>query len=800
MEQANQLKNLTKSNQSNIIKNLGELRNTTLTLAEKSALSLDPSVKNRANLLLAKNGIDTEKLDRKMAEVDLKQTESTPFIAHTDLEKFLSQNHEMILISAIEEAKNETEMRFARSCADKLHNEWSSTKMEYLQELGQREYWGDGSQMGRFSARGGRTPSTTKKAPGYPTPNFPNPPHQVQPSPYSLFETVNDKKKREFYGIITRLVEGLKNNQPVNLVEMFLNAITKINLEKPTQTQLLNSWQTLHRIIGRDPLQYPELFLKNPNQARDILLRGVRMYLEDQFTSLMYDEVKSSPDSSHIKKRDIVESFISIKCKREFLQSDNWMTIYYYFRIGQLDEAIRFAKEQNLPSEASILEDFKKHSSSSHFQQSIKTKYMELESQENTSPYKLLMFNIMGICDLSKNFGAIMPKWTCYDFIWQQVIQIGAVGENPKLKASVALRELQDRITKKLGPKTFNQTGKDPLTYFQILLLTLQFERAIDYLMNFEESYQFDAVNFAVTLYYSGLLNQPSLYDNEVDPAQRPNLNYARLLRSFVENLNDPLVGIKYYCTLREERARNECIRDLVIKAGQCTQMFGEVDVETGLRSQGILFAYLRAKEVEEIILITGDAFERMGCHEEALKLYDVAQDFERMLKLLNKQLSRVVTTMDGNSREMVQYAKKRFDRSGAWSDVSEQTSKTFHIMSNLAIFFDLYHYGRFADALRFNQEQLKLLPFRSADVPTYLKEFNSLDDAVRRNFATLLVDTMTCVLRIYEQVKASPHSADLQKLKDSAVAIVTFAGKNQGFYMPGDTHTKLTKMEMQIR
>jgi hypothetical protein len=40
-----------------------------------------------------------------------------------------------------------------------------------------------------------------------------------------------------------------------------------------------------------------------------------------------------------------------------------------------------------------------------------------------------------------------------------------------------SLKELQECIYEMYAPKKFNPHGKDPLLYFQVLLLTLQFER-----------------------------------------------------------------------------------------------------------------------------------------------------------------------------------------------------------------------------------------------------------------------------------------------------------------------------------
>jgi nuclear pore complex protein Nup93 len=57
---------------------------------------------------LARQGFDTEKLTQNLSSIDLKTTfEPLESISETDLESYLKHEHELIVLSAIEEAKKE---------------------------------------------------------------------------------------------------------------------------------------------------------------------------------------------------------------------------------------------------------------------------------------------------------------------------------------------------------------------------------------------------------------------------------------------------------------------------------------------------------------------------------------------------------------------------------------------------------------------------------------------------------------------------------------------------------------------
>ena len=88
---------------------------------------------------------------------------------------------------------------------------------------------------------------------------------------------------------------------------------------------------------------------------------------------------------------------------------------------------------------------------------------------------------------------------------------------------------------------------------------------------------------------------------------------------------------------------------------------------------------------------------------------------------------------------------------------------------------------------------------------------FLSLDDNIRRNFSSIILTTMMCLYKIYEEEKRrrlvnydsawnsreGPEQS-MSELHECAKNVVTYVGLNQ-FHMPGDTYAQLVKLEVQM-
>jgi nuclear pore complex protein Nup93 len=68
-------------------------------------------------ILLASRGVDPERLTKTLSSIDLKATfEPLEPIAETDLESYLKHEHELIILTAIEESKRDVRENFNVIC------------------------------------------------------------------------------------------------------------------------------------------------------------------------------------------------------------------------------------------------------------------------------------------------------------------------------------------------------------------------------------------------------------------------------------------------------------------------------------------------------------------------------------------------------------------------------------------------------------------------------------------------------------------------------------------------------------
>ncbi|KAJ1551819.1 hypothetical protein HK096_003390, partial [Nowakowskiella sp. JEL0078] len=177
--------------------------------------------------------------------------------------------------------------------------------------------------------------------------------------------------------------------------------------------------------------------------------------------------------------------------------------------------------------------------------------------------FKLALYKLIGRADLTKKALVAEIMSTTEDYWW---FQLALTCEEFAPNEPVADRynvSQMSHMLQRFGADHFSSRGKTPIVWFKTLLLAGEFERAVEYLWNFEQ-FQTDAVHFAIVLAYYGLLRVPeSPYVAEVgmtllsfrqQPRQQQqlpdisSLNFARMIhqysRSFVKT--DPTETLQY--------------------------------------------------------------------------------------------------------------------------------------------------------------------------------------------------------------------------------------------------------------
>ena len=131
----------------------------------------------------------------------------------------------------------------------------------------------------------------------------------------------------------------------------------------------------------------------------------------------------------------------------------------------------------------------------------VQSEYAQRQLMES-DPFRMTLLKLLGRCDVKRKSGHPLVIQTAEDYLWLQLWLISGGGKKDGSGEDVhamldgstyGLTELQKLIVQ-FGPKHFSS----PLTYFQALLLTRQYERAIAYLYVYE---RVDAIHYAIAMH-----------------------------------------------------------------------------------------------------------------------------------------------------------------------------------------------------------------------------------------------------------------------------------------------------------
>jgi nuclear pore complex protein Nup93 len=218
-----------------------------------------------------------------------------------------------------------------------------------------------------------------------------------------------------------------------------------------------------------------------------------------------------------------------------------WARIYYLLRSGHAKEALAFATENEAALqklEKSFVPYFKAwlDSPDRRLPKLLRDRFLSEYNQriryltDTSDPYKHALYKLIGRVEINRRNVPGVTQ-TTEDWLWFQlslVRETEGQGEAPHEK--YGLRDLA-AVLLKFGEAHFDPKGTRPLLYFQVLLLSGQFERvgllcfravcfltvadfststqAIAFLLQHSQ-YQADAVHFAIALAYYGLLRVPA--------------------------------------------------------------------------------------------------------------------------------------------------------------------------------------------------------------------------------------------------------------------------------------------------
>ncbi|XP_041077969.1 nuclear pore complex protein Nup93 isoform X2 [Polyodon spathula] len=373
--------------------------------------------------------------------------------------------------------------------------------------------------------------------------------------------------------------------------------------------------------------------------------------------------------------------------------------------------------------------------------------------RNNTDPYKRAVYCLIGKCDITDNHGEVADKTE--DYLWLKLNQVCFEEDSTNSP--------QDRLT----------------------LPQLQKQLLEDYVSQ-----------------------------EHGDPPMIRRLNFIRLLMLYTRKFEstDPREALQYFYFLRNEKDSQgenmfmRCVSELVIESREFDMLLGRLEKD-GSRKPGVIDKF--AGDTRAIIGKVATEAEHKGLFEEAVKLYELAKNPDKVMGLMNKLLSPVVSQASApqSNRErlknMALAIAERYRSQGISAEKS--VDSTFYLLLDLITFFDEYHAAH-VDRAYDVMERLKLVPLSQDSVEERVAAFINFSDEVRHNLSEVLLATMNILFTQYKRLKGTTPASPARpqraledrdsQLRTQARALITFAGMIP-YRMAGDTNARLVQMEV---
>ncbi|XP_015224134.1 nuclear pore complex protein Nup93 isoform X3 [Lepisosteus oculatus] len=563
-------------------------------------------------------------------------------------------------------------------------------------------------------------------------------------------------------------------------------------------------------------------------QAQQFLERSYKNYtMVTVFGNLYQAQLGGVPGTYQL-----VHSFLNIKLPGPLpgMQDGEveghpvWALIYYCLRCGDLSAAMQVVNraQHQLGEFKNWFQEYMNSPDrrlAPATENKLRLHYRRI-LRNSTDPYKRAVYCLIGKCDIADSHGEVADKTE--DYLWLKLSQVCFEedgGSSPQDR--LALPQLQKQLLEDYGESHF-AAGQQPFLYFQVLFLTAQFEAAIAFLFRVERL-RSHAVHVALVLHELRLLLKSSgqsaqlLSQEPGDPPMIRRLNFIRLLMLYTRKFEstDPREALQYFYFLRNEKDSQgenmfmRCVSELVIESREFDMLLGRLEKD-GSRKPGVIDKF--AGDTRAIISRVALEAENKGLFEEAVKLYELAKNPDKVMELMNRLLSPVISQVSApqsNKERLKNMALAIAERYRAQGTAGEKSlDSTFYLLLDLITFFDEYHAGHIDRAYDV-MERLKLVPLSQDSVEERVAAFRNFSDEVRHNLSEVLLATMNILFTQYKRLKGTAAATPVRPqrsledrdsvsthLRSQARALITFAGMIP-YRMAGDTNARLVQMEV---
>jgi nuclear pore complex protein Nup93 len=558
-----------------------------------------------------------------------------------------------------------------------------------------------------------------------------------------------------------------------------------------------------------------------------------------------------------------------------------WAHVYLLVRMGKLKDALeyiqKYSSELSQSKDSNFMAYFRawinapdgrlpkalRDSLFGEWNARIRDYVSNAKSTPKGDVFKYALYKLIGRCDL--NVKAIRNSeviQTTDDFLWIHTMLISE--DTYSTDATFEKYSLCDfsASMQKFGKAHFQKTD----VWFMVLMICGEFEKAVNELSN-EPFFAIDAVHFAVAMAYFGVMNVPE------NPKEIPISNtllscrkikqgnheyevyafhFARMVAHLVKEWvrSDPAEMMHYVFllglfgkpldgTIPENVPKSEwehgreytrfvlsLIKDVLTQSGKTTELMGHLRSDGRGRTPGPVEQYrslinLNSEQefLDRIILSCAEQCDREGRIKDALELYNLSCQPNKVIELLIRQVGEslltnagpVSQTESGNGsvfayQDPVETATNVLNyymsRSQEAASLNPRLVFTCRTLMTLAKFRESAGLGQFEHSLEL---------FYSLDVVPSVNDmnliqkkaqsFSGLDESICRVLPATLVVVATVLSQLYQQISQSrlpERETRLQNLKQRMKAILTFCGLVQ-YQIPGETFAKINRMDVMM-
>jgi nuclear pore complex protein Nup93 len=700
-----------------------------------------------------------------------------------DLQSFLKTEKESALMSIIEETRQQTIQEIEESFAAYNELEWEKQKQKIMQEL-----------LGSYTPDLSVSSTTTSNV------NISRMQSMRQgTSGSSAGRSIMNDIEMEFAKEIYNYNEKIINNEQPrpDLLSNLNNLVQKFqdkNIEDAwnmlnymSQTNIIDDDQDVNSSTRMTDSKFDR---DNSPQQQMFFVNQAITYLEICFRDLIQNTVnanlKQAKLGGAIGTLSLISGYLRLpqsekyhKLSEEFFDNDQpvWATIYLCLRCGDIEAARNVALKTKKEDIATFLDEIIRdglnntQSPRGHLSINNENK-LKLEYKSRikraTDAFKRAIYCYL--CRYSGDDDSVNEVMdNVDDFLWFKLnsIVFGQTANTQSNQPGTEILRFQDFQTKlsiDFGEKYFTK-NRNPFTYLQVLLLTAQFEMAIEFLLKYETMIV-HGVHMAIALYERKILNcikTPSCSQlivageaNEQKCIRR--VNFPSLIRMYTRKFecSDPREALQYYFFLRSMKTtitfndtRRETnffaqyIGELALETREFELLFGKLE-KNAVRRQGYVDKFTNENETAEIIELVANEIETKGLIEEAIKLYDLCKKHQHVLELCNKLISQVVTEVNvsNSNRDRLKTlatsiaVRYKVETNMSSIAIPKSVITTFYLLTDLMTFFDLFHAENWDMAYE-TINKLGVLPITSSNVDSKVRDFVVYNEEVIINYIT---------------------------------------------------------------